>query len=187
MGFFKKVGKFIKKHTKQAWEYGTFQKDPFKGADKFIRNELGGYGNVLMTAGIIAAGIATGGALSAAGAGTMAGAGTAAGAATAGAATATGLSSYAASAAIAAGVATGVASGVSGAEARKEEIEAHKQAAKEKKAVAKANALEEEQRRASLFALRRQVGATNVGKSAIFGSGSANTMSGNDVLGIKLG
>lgn len=164
MGLWKKVKKFVKKQTKQAWEYGTFQKDPLKGADKFIRNELGGYGNVLMTAGIIAAGIATGGI-----------------------ATAAGASTYAAGAATAAGVATGAASGISGAEARKEEIEAHKQAAEEKKAVAKANALEEEQRRASLFALRRQVGATNVGKSAIFGSGSANTMSGNDVLGIKLG
>ena len=164
MGFFKEAGKFIKKHTKQSWEYGTFQKDPFKGADKFIRNDLGGYGNVAMTAGIILAGIATGGI-----------------------ATAAGASAYAAGAATAAGVAAGAASGISGAEARKEEIAADKKASAQRREVAKANALEEEQRRASLYALRKQVGATNVGKSAIFGSGSATTTSGNDVMGVKLG
>ena len=117
--------------------------------DDMINRDLGGYGNVAKAAGIVAAGILTGGAAGVAYGTTM---GAVAGA----------------------GVAAG--SLASGIEAKKAESEAKRVAAEQKAEVDKANAQADRQRRAQLFALRKQVGAVDVGsKSSIYSGGSSST------------
>lgn len=69
----------------------------------------------------------------------------------------------------------------------KAEAEAARIAAAEQAEIDKANALAEQQRRANLLSLRKQVGAVNVGKSSIFGSGSASASTKDETTGIILG
>ena len=124
--------------------------------DDFIVRDLGGYGNVAKAAGIVAAGVLTGGA--------------------AGVAYGTTIGAVAG-----AGIAAG--SMASGIEAKKAESEAKQVAAEQKAEVDKANARADRQRRAQLFALRKQVGAVDVGaKSSIYSGSSSTTDKVNDII-----
>lgn len=149
---------------KKAFNYATFKENPLHKADDIINKNLGGYGNVLTTAGMIAAGIATGGIAFAAEA-----------------------PAYAAIAAGSAVGLTGIAQGGAGIEARKAERDAEAIAAAEQAEINKANAQADAQRRANLLSLRKQVGAVNVGaKSTVF-SGGSTTDNKNTATGVVLG
>lgn len=144
-------------------KYVTFNKNPLRKVDDFIVRDLGGYGNVAKTAGIIAAGVLTGGAAIAA----------------------EGVA-FSTTGAILGGVAgagIGAGSMSSGIEAKKAESEAKQVAAEQKAEVDKANAQADRQRRAQLFALRKQVGAVDVGaKSSIYSGSSSKTDKVNDII-----
>lgn len=167
MGLFKK----IKKVAKDVYKGATFQKNPFKQFDKFVNQDLGGWGNVLQGAGIVAAGVLTGGvaaagltAVGAAGAGMAVGAGALAGA----------------------GMAVGSVD--AGIQQAKAERQAAKDAAAAQAEANKANDLAERQRRASLYSLRRQVGVRNVGANTAIRGGTSTTVDTQKAMaGIVLG
>lgn len=125
--------------------------------DDLIVRDLGGYGNVAKAAGIVAAGVLTGG---------MAGV------------------AYGTTIGAVAGAGVAAGSLESGIEAKKAESEAKQVAAEQKAEVDKANAQADRQRRAQLFALRKQVGAVDVGsKSSVFtGSSSDSSQKVNDII-----
>lgn len=127
------------------------------GMDDMINKNLGGYGNVAKAAGIVAAGVLTGG-----------------------------MSGVAYGTTIGAVAGAGVAAGsmASGIEAKEAERDARQAAREQKAEVDKANALADRQRRAQLFALRKQVGAVDVGsKSSVFtGSSSDSSQKVNDII-----
>lgn len=160
MGLFGHGGFFSKAYDK------TIRK-----VNNFVKNDLGGWDNLLQGAGLVAAGVLTGGAATALGAGTIAGV----------------------SATTAGGIAGGlVATGSvgSGIEARKLELEADRQNAAAQAEIDKANRLAETQRRAELFSLRKQVGKKTIGtKGSIYGNTSTGTGGSNlsEYNGIVLG
>lgn len=137
--------------------------------NNFVKRDLGGWDNILKGAGLVAAGVLTGGLGAAAGAGTIAGLS---------ATTAGGI----AGATLAAG---SVASGI---EAEKLERQAEKENAAAQAEIDKANKLAETQRRAELFSLRKQIGKKNVGtKGAIFGASSSKSTTDYSQNGVVLG
>lgn len=152
MGFFTEV----KERATTAIKNVTFKNNPLHKVDDVINKNLGGYGNLAMGAGIVAASVLTGG-VAAAGAGTA----------------------FSSGGAIAGGVTGSLIGGASvgsGIEGRKAEREANAQAAAQQAEVDRANALAEAQRRANLYSLRKQVGAVGAGsKSTIFSGGGSAT------------
>lgn len=69
----------------------------------------------------------------------------------------------------------------------KAEAEAARIAAAEQAEIDKANALAEQQRRANLLSLRKQVGAVNIGSKSTVFSGGSTTDNKNTATGIVLG
>lgn len=165
MGLWKKVKKAVSNTAK----YVTFNKNPLHKLDDVINKNLGGYGNLLASAGIVAAGVLTGGVAAGAGA------------------TIAGSSNAVIGAGIAAG--TGLAAGSAGAGI------AEKKATREadhQRSLADAEAKVEQekadrQRRASLYSLRKQVGKTVGGNTAIRGGASYTSDKTQDYTGVVLG
>lgn len=138
-------------------------------ANNFVKNDLGGWDNLLQGAGLVAAGIFTGGAATALGAGTIAGM----------------------SAATAGGIVGGLAATGSvgrGIEARKLELEAESQNAAAQAEIDKANRRAENERRAQLYSLRKQVGRPVGAKVGIYNNSSGSgTTSLSQYNGVVLG
>lgn len=162
MGLWKKI-------TKGVRHLGKVVNKELNRFDDFVNKDLGGWGNIAQGAGLIAAGVLTGGVATAMGAGTILGVG---------ATTIGGL----------AGTGIAVGSVSSGAEQAKADRQAKKEASAAKAEANAANDLAERQRRASLISLRRQVGVRNVGgNTAIRGSSSTTTDTQKAMSGIVLG
>lgn len=154
MGLFGHGGFFSKLYDK------TIRK-----VNNFVKEDLGGWGNLLKGAGLLAAGIFTGGAAAALGAGVPA---------------------IVAGGLVGGLTATGSVSG--GIEAKKLEQEAERQNAAAQAEIDKANKRAENERRAQLYSLRRQVGRPVGAKVGIYNNSSGSgTTSLSQYNGIVLG
>lgn len=165
MGLLKKVKKAISNTAK----YVTFNKNPLHKLDDVINKNLGGYGNLAAGAGIVAAGVLTGGAAAGLGA-TLAGSSSAV----------VGAGAVAGAGLAAGSVGAGIAEKKAVREAEHQQAQADAEAKAEQEKA-------DRQRRASLYSLRKQVGKTVGGNTAIRGGSSYTTDKTQDYTGVVLG